>query len=281
MENKYVIRYERKLRNADKSEDTIKSYMSDIKQMIKIIGKEPEDIKAVDLDDTYADFLEGLASTSRARKIVAINGFFDYLKDLELITKNPAAILEAPKNIQTEVRYTPSKQEVEKMIKFSTNIKTKAIVTLLAQTGLRFSEMKNIKLNEITDGEKVITDKINICGKGRKYRDVYLSKDTIEMINEYLKTRKDGADTLFTSNQGTELDNKSIWKMVRTLAKRTGMENWDKMETHAFRRYAITEAHKKGLPPMLITKMFGHSSLDVESKHYVYFTEDEMRNAVN
>lgn len=281
MENEYVVRYTRKLRNAEKSQDTITNYISDINQMIKIIGKEPQDIKAIDLDGAYAEFLDGLAPTSTARKIFAVKGFFEYLIDLELITKNPANVLEAPKGIKTEVRYTPSKTEVDKMIKFATNAKTKAIVTLLSQTGLRFSEMKNIKLSDVSNnGECVTNDTFEICGKGGKGRNVFLNKETIDAINDYLKIRKQGVDNLFVSNQGKELDNKSVWKMIRNLARKSGMENWDKMEVHAMRRFAITEAHKKGLNPMLITKLFGHSSLEIESKHYVYFTEEEMRKAV-
>lgn len=275
----YLEIYVGQLKFAEKADNTIKAYREDIEQMLSITNKEVTEITPIDLMD-YCQEISVLADTSKIRKINCVKAFFTWLNESQIIDTNPAKSLITPKLKEKEVRFTPNEQQVSKMISRATNAKMKAILSTLASTGLRFSELKNIKLSDVTDGQQVVTDALTVRGKGSKSRTVYLNKDAVNMINEYLKVRKEGCDNLFSSDQGTPLDNASLLRSLKTLAKKCEIEQWSECEPHSFRRFFITSLWNKGVNPSVICSLTGHSSLDVEMKHYIKVDENEKRMAI-
>lgn len=278
----YLDRYEGHLKFQEVAENTIIAYMTDIRLMLEAVGKEPQDITPMDLLD-YQMTIQDLADTTKVRKINQIKAFFSWLVDLQAITKNPSTALKAPKIKNKEVRFTPNNEQIDMMLRVTKNIKLKAIVATFRATGLRFSELQSIRLFDITDGQKVITDKINIVGKGSKPRSVFLDDRAIELINDYLKVRKNGCDALFTSNQGGELENASLNGMIKKLANKCGIKEKEGVENHMFRRAYITELWRKGVSPDIIYALTGHSGnggFGVECGHYINITDEDKRMAI-
>ena len=266
----YIEKFTGSLRFAGRSENTIRAYESDLRQIENTLNKTLVEARPLELLDYFTNLK--LETSTINRRVDSIHKYYSFLMDMEVISKDPSKGIEAPKEEQKEVRYTPSKTEVAAMIKATKNAKTKAIVTVLSETGLRFSEFANIKLEDLSDV-------IVVKGKGNKIRRVPLSPKAKEAIEEYLKVRKDGDDTLFTSDRGTKLDNSSVYRSLRTLAKKAGIEKWNEVEPHCLRRFAVSEAHKKGLPIGIIEKMFGHS-FGVEKKNYLSVTDEELLSMV-
>lgn len=277
----YLDKYEGALKFQEVSENTIKAYITDIRLMLDEVGKEPQDITPMDLMD-YQMSIQDLADTTKVRKINAIKAFFAWLVDLQVITKNPSVAMKAPKIKDKGVRFTPTDEQIEKMLRLTGNIKLKAIMATLRTTGLRFSELQSIKLHDVTDGKQVITDKVEIIGKGSKPRTVFLDDKSMELINKYLEKRKDGCDALFTSNQGGELENASLNKMIKKVASKCGFDG-EGVENHMFRRSFITGLWRKGVSPDVIYALTGHSGkggFGVECGHYINVTDEDKRMAV-
>lgn len=267
--------YINQLEFAEKDMDTIRSYEKNIRLMLEEVGKASDKVLAKDLLQ-WTQTISSQSTATKIHKINSVKAFYQWMFEADLIEKNPAKMLKAPKLTSQEVRYTPTDEEVELMIAKATNVRNKAIITVLANTGLRFQELADIKLADVINGQRVI----KVIGKGNKERRVPLNEECIKAINEYLPKRKDGVDNLFVSNQGSPLENYSLYTMVRNLGKKLGMENWDKFELHMFRRYAISRMYRQGVAPHIITKMMGHSGVAVEQKHYIDIKDEELLNAV-
>ena len=186
-------------------EDTKVAYKFDIGQFIEYIGKDESETTYNDVSEWFGHYREQYSTATMSRKIMALKSYFKWLKAIGYVKENPID------NFQT---FTPKSKEkvpltvdeVNAMIRQGKNTRDKAIVQTLASTGLRVSELINMKLSDL-DSENIV-----IHGKGDKDRVISISEKTRGFINEYIKkTRKNsGINNIFVSNNGTEMKEKTI-----------------------------------------------------------------------
>ena len=171
------------LKAMQKSENTIKSYVTHITEMLDVIGKPEEEIKYIDL----LEWMKKISVNSPATvnlKISAVKNYFKYLKKIEKINSNPALELENVKNNPKEKQYV-SANDMKAIIKNMYTAEGKAIVALMASTGLRYIEMANITLEEYKNA--LATDRsIVIVGKGNKERKIFVNDTARFYIDQYL-----------------------------------------------------------------------------------------------
>ena len=205
--------------------------------------------------------------------------YFKYLYRNELIERNPAEWLEAPA-VKNREKAALEASDVRAMVNAATNIRNKAIIMMLAQTGLRIHELSNITLEQY---ESRVNNMLVICGKGDKDRLVGLSDETCELIDEYVATsRKNGCEYLFVGNQGNKLDGKNTSAMLKVTAKKAGIANWEDLHisNHTMRRTFATMMSEADVPIEVISKAMGHSGIQVTSR-YVKRTEQRAVNAMS
>ena len=239
--------------------NTKRNYGNDIRFMLEYVGKDECDITLPDLLAWKTDMIENELSTSTiARRIGSVKRYFAFLFVMEMIDKDPTRKLMAPK-IVNKVEETLTKDEVNMMLDACKNARDRAIVAVLASTGLRISELINIKLSDFAG------DDINIIGKGNKRRMVHLNHKAMQYVEEYMVVRKDGVDNLFVSNRHTPMRPEAINDTLKCVAERAGIHK--NVHNHSFRHMFATCLLDNGVPIERIQLCMGHSDISVTTRY--------------
>ena len=255
---------------ADKSPNTIKNYSVDLKQFIKIVGdKEVELVSKSDVAK-FRMVLQAQKkkSSTIARKLATLNSLYQYLIDLELVKVSPITKSHRPK-ISQRIPSSLSNEEIKTLLKNIDNLQDKAIVVLLLTTGLRSSELLNIKKSNILierQGQTFSVDKaleeglkeddiayIRVVGKGDKEREVPITGRPLQILIEYLKEVNpyiDSKTPIFPISYHT------LWRKIKDIGKKIAIS----LHPHKLRHTAATVALASGAELRVIQELLGHAS---------------------
>lgn len=266
------------LKAKHRSEGTIREYTKAIKNCMEYVNKPEAEIKPIDLE-LWQSSMSNLSSASVAQRTSAVHEYFKFLYRNEFISRNPAEMLEAPQ-IKNREQSALNGEQVRAMVNAATNERNKAIIMMLAQTGLRIHELANITLEQY---ESRSNNVLVIRGKGDKDRLIGLSNETINLIDSYIANeRKDGCEYLFVGNRGNKMDGKNTSAMLKVCARKAGIENWEELHisNHTMRRTFATMMSEADVPIEVISKAMGHSSIAITSR-YIKRTEQRAINAMS
>lgn len=263
------------LKAMHKSENTIKSYITHINEMLSIIGKPESEIKYVDL----LEWMKKISSNSPATinlKISSVKSYFKYLKKIGVISSNPALELEKVKNNPKEKQYVSS-EDMKNIIKNMYTAEGKAIVALMASTGLRYTEMANITLEEYKIA--LATDRsIVIVGKGNKERKIFVNDTAKYYIDDYLSKNyknKKGTDKLFVT-----ADESCLRRSLIRAANKANLPYANSISPHWIRMFFATNSLEHGVDLATIRDALGHSNIAVTSR-YVKSCDNKIRNVMS
>ena len=263
------------LKAKHRSEGTIREYTNAIETCMAYVNKPEAEIKPIDLE-LWQSSMSNLSSASVAQRTSAVREYFKFLYRNEFISRNPAEMLETPQ-IKNREQSALNGEQVRAMVNAATNERNKAIIMMLAQTGLRIHELANITLEQY---ESRSNNVLVIRGKGDKDRLVGLADETIKLIDSYIANeRKDGCEYLFVGNRGNKMDGKNTSAMLKVCARKAGIENWEELHisNHTMRRTFATMMSEADVPIEVISKAMGHSGIQITSR---YVKRSEQR-AVN
>src|SRR5678815_1740037 len=211
-----IALFKQTLEGNNYSLQSIKAYMGDLGQFVEWLKTRrvdfdiPHRIERMDIVKFINHLAEQKASAiTRKRKLAAIRGFLKFCKDNQFIFGNPADTIEGPIREERD----PSillKTEYKALLQVAGgNSRDLAIVTLFLQTGLRVSELVNLKLTDIDFTSREITVR---QGKGRKDRVVPLVKQAEQALKAYLKVREAQPeyDEVFIARNGTSMDPRTV-----------------------------------------------------------------------
>lgn len=250
------------LKAMQKSDNTIRSYLTHINEMLNIIGKNENDITYVDLLNWQKNISNNSSATVNL-KISAVQSYFKYLKKIRAIDENPAADLERVKTHSKEKVYI-SPDDMKLIINNMYTTQGKAIVALIASTGLRFQEMANITLDDYKNA--LATDRsIIIIGKGNKERKIYVNDSTRMYIDTYLSKEyknKRGTDKLFVS-----ADESSLRRALIRAATKANLPYAKDISPHWLRMFFATNSMEHGVDLATIRDALGHSNIAITSRY--------------
>lgn len=267
------------LKAKHRSEGTIREYAKAIDHCLEYVNKPEAEIKPIDLE-LWQSSMSNLSSASVAQRTSAVREYFKFLYRNEFISRNPAEMLEAPQ-IKNREQSALNGEQVRAMVNAATNERNKAIIMMLAQTGLRIHELANITLEQY---ESRSNNVLVIRGKGDKDRLVGLADETIKLIDRYIiNERKDGCEYLFVGNRGNKMDGKNTSAMLKVCARKAGIENWEELHisNHTMRRTFATMMSEADVPIEVISKAMGHSSVAITANRYIKRTEQRAVNAMS
>jgi integrase/recombinase XerD len=246
------------------SKNTVSSYKNDITSFFSWCDKEHLDrLKITDLNlNNYISnlFSTGLKSSSINRKISSIKHFYLFLLKKKVIKNSPADEITTPK----QEKYLPtsmSEDEVESLLgspKSSIKIerRDKAMIEILYATGMRISELVNLKLTDIDFNRSVL----KVFGKGSKERLVPYGEKAAEALRIYLEDRKklDSKD-VFLSNRGTRITRGAFWQRIKIYIKRENLKS--SISPHTLRHAFATHLLNRGADLRSVQILLGHSDL--------------------
>lgn len=246
------------------SKNTVSSYKNDISSFSSWCDKEHLDrlkITNLNLNNYISNlFSIGLKSSSINRKISSIKHFYLFLLKKKVIKNSPADEITTPK----QEKYLPtsmSEDEVESLLgspKSSIKIerRDKAMIEILYATGMRISELVNLKLTDIDFNRSVL----KVFGKGSKERLVPYGEKAAEALRIYLEDRKklDSKD-VFLSNRGTRITRGAFWQRIKIYIKRENLKS--SISPHTLRHAFATHLLNRGADLRSVQILLGHSDL--------------------
>jgi integrase/recombinase XerD len=263
------------------SKNTIESYKNDLedfKEYLKIINKKPEDIDKKDAFD-YLIYLsrKKLKPSSLRRKISSIRSFYRFLIREELIDRDPTNDLTFPKN-EKKLPQILTVEEIEKLINVipKNSLKgkrDKAIIELLYSSGLRVSEIINLKIKDLDFNNNYL----KCFGKGSKERIVPFGELAKNYIFDYLNEREKNnikSEYLFTTKKGEKLLRQEINNFLRVYSKRAKLKK--KVHPHMLRHSFATHLLERGADLRSVQELLGHVDIST-TQIYTHLTKEYLK----
>lgn len=268
------LEYERNYSN-----NTVIAYKNNIAKFIDYINM---DIKNVDYDTVrkYISYLyeQKYQAKSISRMISSLRSFFKYLKINHIINNNPMTLISNPKVEKKLPKYLTI-NEVESILNApnmndKVGIRDAFILELLYVSGIRVSELVNIKVNDIELSE----NRIKILGKGSKERYVLYGSRCKELLNKYMSVRnkflKVPNDYLILSKTGRKINTREVRNIINRIKIKAGVSI--SISPHTFRHTFATHMLNEGADIRAVQELLGHENLSTTTI-YTHLTNEKLR----
>lgn len=246
---------------------TVTTYLYWNKQFLNFVKKKPEDIVEDDIKNYIADLL---SKNVAGKSVVLIRAALKFHYD-EILEKN-IVNLKSPK-ISKKLPVVLTKDEIKRMIDSIKNKKHKLMIMLLYSSGLRLSELLNLKVGDLEFEERVGWVR---SGKGSKDRLFLLSNKLIEDLKECVQNKKE-SDYLFTGRNG-RMTPRNVQKIIKNIARDAKIEK--NVHPHSLRHSFATHLLESGENIRKIQLLLGHSDLST-TQLYLDISTEELKKIKN
>lgn len=242
--------------------NTVSAYKNDLLKFKDFVEKKRLNLNRLNTEDitSFIIFLKkkNYSSSSIVRVLSGIRNFYKFLISRGHI-KNKEINIDTPK-IEKKLPEVLTEEEINKILSIDKisrkHIRNLAILELFYGSGLRVSELCNLKIGDINFDSAFI----KIRGKGNRERISLLNKNTIELLKKYLNERGEStSEYLFLNSQGKKISRQSVWKIVKKYAKYAGIEK--NVKPHTLRHTFATHLLKEGLDLRIVQELLGHKSI--------------------
>lgn len=264
---------------ANNSERTIRAYTDDTKQFIewlkdiRVDWDSPQRFTRIDIVEFLSTLSSrGFSGVTRVRKLSALRKFFTLMKDNNFITGNPVNTVKSPVKEEKDPPILYKNEYKALLFEASGDPRNYAILQTFLQTGIRVSELVNLKLEDVD-----LTNKLLIVrqGKGKKDRTIPLEDQALSAISKYLETReKDNEEYLFLAKNQTSLDVRSVRYMVHKYMQKAGITK--KASVHTLRHTFGTHKVDRGMTIPALQELLGHKKMETTYK-YVHLAKTSLR----
>ena len=220
----------------------------------------------------------GLNASSRARKMMAIRSFYNYLTaKTHQLKENPVRDIDSPKRRKTLPEYLTLEESLCLLDAVDGKYQERdyCILTLFLNCGLRISELIALNLSDV-QGET-----LRVLGKGGKTRIVYLNEACQDAIRAYLAVRRPisgkNADALFLSARDTRPSRSTIHAMVKRSLNAAGLDS-ERYSAHKLRHTAATLMLQNGVDVRTVQEVLGHEHLNT-TQIYTHIENEGLRVA--
>jgi len=253
------------LQEKGRSPSTVLAYRADVEQLIDFAVKRqkpsPEMLIPQDITN-FRDFLMSQKYTAKtvSRKLNAIKTFYRWLKDEKHITRDPSKDIEHPKieasmpKFLNELEYRALRDVVRDDLRIT------AIVELILQTGMRISEIANLKMHNIKS-DKIIIEKHATQPK----RNVSYNESARNAVEDYLTIRpKADSEYVFISKTGNPLAVRNIRAAIDKYMQKAGVPQYS---VNDIRSTFIVENLKRGVDLVTVSQSVGHKRLSTTERY--------------
>lgn len=266
---------------------TVESYHTEIKKYLEYFKQNKINIKDIKYDHikNYLNNIKekNISDRSLAHNISVIKTFYKFLLIEKIITINPSEFLELPK-LRKKLPNTLSKEEVENLLDINLtdnySYRNKAMLELMYATGLRVSELVNLKINDI-DFDSCF---VRTMGKGSKERIIPINDYSIFFIKKYIleyrneMMKKHYHDYIFVNNHGLPITRQGFFKIIKAIAHEKNINST--ISPHTLRHSFATHLLDYGADLRSIQEMLGHSNLST-TQIYTHVSSEHLKENYN
>ena len=267
--------------NKNYSENTVLSYEEDISEYLEYLEKECLSIYDVKYSDIrflleYYDSLK-LKNTSIRRKISSLKGFYKYLCRMDKIDDNPFSYVTLPKKEKKLPQYLNYNEVIEifDVIDTSTvlGLRNRLIMELLYATGIRVSELVNIKIDDVDINNR----SIRVIGKGDKERIVFFNEICKKKLKDFIKesTEIRKSDYLIINGHGQKITTRGIRLILDKIIKETSIIK--NVHPHIIRHTFATHLLNNGCDLLTVQELLGHASISTTGI-YTHVTTEHIKD---
>lgn len=267
------------------SKKTSSSYLIEINKYQNYLDENKLNYKKISREDIrdYLKYLDDLnyKNTSISKNLSSLRSFYKYLVREEVVNNNPFQLISNPKKEKKLPNFL-NEIEMEDLLNiYNLNtydgIRNRLILELLYSTGVRVSELVNIKLKDINFSDKSIV----IMGKGKKERIVLFGEYTGYLLEKYLDDSRniylDGRNSeyLILNRFGASLSVRSVQKIINSCTNLLALKH--RVTPHTIRHTFATHLLNHGADIKSVQELLGHESLST-TQIYTHITNDRLRN---
>ena len=262
------------IQNRGFSLHTYNSYEKDLKDFIAYFNnKKLKDITVGDIRFYIRSLYDRKYKVATiARHISTLKSFYKYLESENIISFNPMILVSNPKKDKKLPNYL-NYEDLEKLlntpdINNKWGLRDALILEMLYSTGIRVSELVNIKIKDIDFNAR----KILVFGKGRKERIVFYGSNCADLLEKYLQ--KQHENYLFTNTKGNRLNERTVRQIVRDTALKAHINV--KVTPHTLRHTYATHLLNGGADLKSVGDLLGHESLSTTGI-YTHVSNERLR----
>jgi integrase/recombinase XerD len=266
------------------SANTIAAYRRDLTRLARFLAGRKLDLLSAD-GSHLRDFLnslyrDGLSARSVGRYLSSVRGLYRYLLDEGRLAEDPTAHLQSPGRWKTLPKHL-TLDEVDQLLAApnpetplgSRNI---AMVQLLYATGLRVSELVNVRLVELNTEMGIV----RTVGKGEKTRLVPVGRSALQAIDAYTSRfrqailKRASSEFLFVTSRGSSMSRQAFWKLLRRYGLMAGIGK--SITPHMLRHSFATHMLERGADLRSLQLMLGHADIST-TQIYTHVLRSRMR----
>jgi integrase/recombinase XerD len=278
------------------SPESTRRYISSLRIYALYLAEKDEDILIVDKNviKGFLDYLRKereIGQKTVENYFCALSSFYDFLEYEDCVDKNPINsirkryIRRYKDNDDGQVRKLISVEEMAHLIRSVLDVRDKAVITLLAKTGIRRRELINLDVNDVNLVEQSIRLKPT---PKRTNRTVFFDDETALVLHRWLRMRASrnskGSEALFINNEGGRLNRNGVYLAVTRAAEQIGLHNpksdrtEDHFSPHCCRHWFTTHLRRAGMSREFIQELRGdvrREAIDI----YDHIDKKELRES--
>jgi len=267
------------------SQNTLGAYRADLMTLARGLAEHDKSIEVADKADLLAFIagrVEGGAKPrSTARQLSSFRRFFRYIMREGLRDTDPTADIEMPR-IGRSLPKSLSEDEVDSLLNAPNTDeplghRDRAMLELLYATGLRVSELINLKQSQINFNQGVL----RIVGKGDRERLIPLGDESQRWLKDFI----DGprmeillerqTDYLFPTRRGDRMTRQAFWHIIKRYSEKAGVRK--KLSPHSLRHAFATHLLNRGADLRVVQLLLGHSDLST-TQIYTHVARERLKD---
>lgn len=271
------------------SENTIASYGIDLKLFLEYLREnEIPSFKQVN-KEVIVNYMQSEKNNNKAnssilRSVSSLRKFFQYLAQEKIIEKDPMLLIDTPKKKQ-HLPQVLTKEEVEKLLHSPNTgqvlgLRDRAMLELMYATGLRISEIINLKLEDL----HLTIGTLQTLGKGHKERIVPVGDEAIKWIDRYLEEarpkllKQKRSNYLFLNFHGNNLTRQGVWKNLKAEVRKAGIQK--NITPHTLRHSFATHILENGADLRIVQELLGHADIST-TQIYTHLSNKQLADIYN
>jgi site-specific recombinase XerD len=272
----------RALQGQNYSSKTLRAYGDDLTQFLAWVQKNrvdwdtPTRLSRADIEG-FMQYLSAqrMSGVTRVRKLAAIRKFFAFMAENKILAGNPANTVKGARREEKEPNILYKEQYKALLYEASDNIRDYAIIQTFLQTGIRLSELVNLRVDDVDFEHRILTVR---QGKGKKDRQIPLVDEAAKALRNYLRYRNTELilddDIFFLAKNGTSLNVSSVKYLVAKYVKKAGIRK--KVSVHTLRHTFGAHKADKHMSLATLQELMGHKKKETTLK-YIHLAKTNLR----